>query len=240
VSELLYPSGLAERTYTVIGQGLVDAVLSLRADERRRLFEEAAGIGLYRSRREEAIRRLDSTRRNLERVQDILLELTPRLSSLERQARRAREHTQAVGELRAHANGMVTIGSLPRPSWQPQENARLRRNYSRCAWAGGRDRLTSGYRQKIQARQEGLNALHHELSGLHSQREATSQDLAVAEERNRLLENQLPAVRTWSIWGQFDRAQLDLQNSSVEVSNYRVEIDEANSQLSAVNLSSTT
>ncbi len=99
VSELLAKSGLAERTYTIIGQGLVDAALALKAEERRRLFEEAAGIGLYRSRREESLRRLDSTKRNLERVQDILSELQPRLRSLERQARRVQEYDQIRVEL---------------------------------------------------------------------------------------------------------------------------------------------
>ena len=59
IAELLGNSGLSERTYTIIGQGLVDATLALKADERRLLFEEAAGIGLYRSRREEAQKRLD-------------------------------------------------------------------------------------------------------------------------------------------------------------------------------------
>ena len=100
VSELLAQSGLAERTYTVIGQGLVDAALSLKAEERRRLFEEAAGIGLHRARRDEALRRLDITRRNLERVQDILAELQPRLRSLERQARRAQEFEQVRTDLK--------------------------------------------------------------------------------------------------------------------------------------------
>src|SRR5512136_1585426 len=82
ISEMLARSGLAERTYTVIGQGLVDAALALKAEERRRLFEEAAGIGLYRSRREEAFRRLETTKRNLDRVLDIMSELEPRLKSL--------------------------------------------------------------------------------------------------------------------------------------------------------------
>src|SRR5512137_1504614 len=100
VSELLARSGLAERTYTIIGQGLVDAALALKAEERRRLFEEAAGIGLYRSRREEALKRLDTTKRNLERVEDILAELQPRLRSLERQARRAQEYEQVKADLR--------------------------------------------------------------------------------------------------------------------------------------------
>jgi chromosome segregation protein len=100
ISELLAQSGLAERTYTIIGQGLVDTALALKPDERRKLFEEAAGIGLYRSRKEEALRRLDATRRNLERVQDILAELKPRLSSLERQARKAQEYEQVRADLR--------------------------------------------------------------------------------------------------------------------------------------------
>src|SRR6185436_18380914 len=100
LNELLAASGLAERTYTIIGQGLVDASLALKADERRRLFEEAAGVGLYRVRREEAIKRLDNTLHNLERVLDILSELEPRLRSLERQAKRAIEYSRAQADLK--------------------------------------------------------------------------------------------------------------------------------------------
>ncbi|MGW8319593.1 MAG: AAA family ATPase, partial [Candidatus Promineifilaceae bacterium] len=61
VGELLAKSGLAERTYTIIGQGLVDQALSLRAEERRALFEEAAGVSHYKTQRAEAIRRLQET-----------------------------------------------------------------------------------------------------------------------------------------------------------------------------------
>jgi chromosome segregation protein len=99
VSELLSKCGLGQRTYTIIGQGLVDAALSLRADERRQLFEEAAGIGLYRSRREEALRRLEHTLRNMERVQDILAELKPRLRSLKRQVDRSQGYDQVRSDL---------------------------------------------------------------------------------------------------------------------------------------------
>src|SRR5574341_1018037 len=100
LNELLAASGLSERTYTIIGQGLVDASLALKADERRRLFEEAAGVGLYRVRREEALKRLEATSHNLERVLDILSELEPRLRSLERQAKRANEYARAQADLK--------------------------------------------------------------------------------------------------------------------------------------------
>lgn len=100
ITELLSRAGLSERTYTIIGQGLIDAALSLRPEDRRRFFEEAAGVGLYRLRRDEALNRLDATRRNLERVQDILTELEPRLKSLERQAQRAQEYERVQADLK--------------------------------------------------------------------------------------------------------------------------------------------
>jgi chromosome segregation protein len=100
INELLSQTGLSERTYTVIGQGLVDAALSLKPEERRKFFEEAAGIGLYRSRRDESINRLESTKRNLERVNDILAEIKPRLNSLEKQARKAQEFERVKADLR--------------------------------------------------------------------------------------------------------------------------------------------
>src|SRR5512146_2871490 len=100
MNELLAAAGLSERTYTILGQGLVGASLALKADERRRLFEEAAGVGLYRVRREEALKRLENTERNLERVQDIMSEVGPRLKSLERQAKRAGEYGSAQSDLR--------------------------------------------------------------------------------------------------------------------------------------------
>src|SRR3972149_6302958 len=100
MNELLAQAGLSERTYTILGQGLVDASLALKADDRRRLFEEAAGVGLYRSRRDDALKRLENTARNLERVLDIMSELEPRLRSLERQAKRANEYSRAQADLK--------------------------------------------------------------------------------------------------------------------------------------------
>ena len=97
--ELLARWGLARQTYAVIGQGLVDQALSLRPEERRALFEEAAGIGLYQSKRSSAIDKLEETQRNLLRVNDIINEISPRLPSLARQAERARNYDGVVGTL---------------------------------------------------------------------------------------------------------------------------------------------
>lgn len=101
IQELLGSTPLAWRTYTVIGQGMIDEVLRMRPEERRALFEEAAGIALYRMKREEALRRLEATRQNLTRVRDLLAEMTPRLNSLRRQVERARQYEALRSQLKA-------------------------------------------------------------------------------------------------------------------------------------------
>jgi chromosome segregation protein len=194
VGELLARSGLAERTYTIIGQGLVDAALSLKAEERRRLFEEAAGIGLYRSRREEALRRLDATRHNLERVQDIMAELLPRLRSLERQARRAQEYEQVRADLRLllrdwygyHWHRAQHELAEAREFARQQE---LALEQSRQAHAGFDSQL-AGFRDRLQGLRARLSAWHRQSAQLHNQRETLSRDRAVAEERARSLVEQ--------------------------------------------------
>lgn len=99
VQELLQRWGLARLTYAVIGQGLIDQALSLRAEERRALFEEAAGIGLYQVKKANALDKLEETRQNLIRVNDIINEIAPRLPSLARQADRAGKYESVATAL---------------------------------------------------------------------------------------------------------------------------------------------
>ncbi len=100
VHELLDRSGLGRRTHTVIGQGMIDQALSQRPEDRRILFEEAAGITHYRTKRRLTMDRLGKTQDNLTRVRDILAEIEPRLKKLEKQAAKAIQHDQISAELR--------------------------------------------------------------------------------------------------------------------------------------------
>lgn len=200
IHELLAQSGLAERTYTIIGQGLVDAALSLKPEERRRFFEEAAGIGLYRSRREEALNRLDTTRRNLERVLDILTELEPRLHSLEKQARRAMEYEQVRADLRLllrdwygyhwHRSQQEVVHSREVLHAQEEHLARARQRQSQVEAAAN---LVRG---RLSELRNQLNTWHGESAQLHSRREQVSRQLAVLEERKRSLQDRLHSTQT--------------------------------------------
>lgn len=189
INELLAQSGLSERTYTILGQGMVDASLALKADERRRLFEEAAGIGLYRSRREEALRRMENTQRNLERVLDILAELEPRLRGLERQSKRAQEYLQIQADLKLilrewygyhwhHSQKELTeVQSIARQQEQKLHEARKHYQGLTEGFSSTRARLFD-----LRAR---LNEWHRQSAGLHNQSESISRELAVLEERRR-------------------------------------------------------
>ena len=190
--ELLGHAGLSEHTYTFIGQGLVDAALALRPDERRQMLEGAAGIGVYRQRREETLRRLDTTQRNLERVQDILAELEPRLRRLERQARRSREAAQLQADLELmlrewygyHWHAAQQRLHEARRVAARQEAQRQEALNRQQASA----RQIARLREEITAQRERLNALHRELAAHHRQMETLAREAAVLEERRRALQ----------------------------------------------------
>lgn len=86
ITELFLDTGLGKDVYSVIGQGRVDEIINSRPEERREIFEEAAGIFKYKLRKREARRRLDETRDNLVRVQDLIYELETQVEPLQSQA----------------------------------------------------------------------------------------------------------------------------------------------------------
>ena len=92
ILDMCRDTGLGANAYTVIEQGMVDAVLSDRADERRHLFEEAAGIGRYKDRRKAAQRRLEAAEQDLSRLNDLIGEVESKVRSLARQSKKAQRY----------------------------------------------------------------------------------------------------------------------------------------------------
>jgi chromosome segregation protein len=237
VSELLAECGLAQRTYTIIGQGLVDAALSLNPEERRRLFEEAAGISLYRNRKEEALRRLDSTRRNLERVQDILAELRPRLRSLERQAKRAIDYEQVKEDLNSvlriwygyhwyHLQDHVTE-TLTSADERRNERDKMREQQQNA------EKELLEVRSRITTLRGQVQSWTQDISDLHRQRETVERSLAVAAERTRWLTDQQSLLETEIGSGEKRRASLSqrLASEKTEAEDRKKELEEAESSI---------
>jgi len=236
LNELLAASGLADRTYTILGQGLVDASLALKAEDRRRLFEEAAGVGLYRSRREEALKRLENTMRNLERVLDIMSELEPRLRSLERQAKRAIEYSRAQADLKVilrewYGYHWHRAGQELTEAREVVKAQEARVNEARESHQKAQAEYNT-FRERFSGLRAQLNAWHRQSAGLHSQREEVSRELAVLEERHRsLLSAQSSALADKDRASDEEKiARERLAEVEQEVARLQAEYDEARKQ----------
>jgi chromosome segregation protein len=99
IHELFMDTGVGRRAYSIIEQGQIDRMINVKPEERRYLFEEVAGITKYKAKRKEAERKLELTRQNILRLQDIITELEKQIRSLKIQATRARKYKELKGEL---------------------------------------------------------------------------------------------------------------------------------------------
>ena len=98
VNELFMDTGLGRDGYSMVGQGRIADIVASKSEDRREIFEEAAGISKYRFRKNEAERRLKATEENLLRLRDILRELEERVGPLEQQAAKAKKFLEYAGE----------------------------------------------------------------------------------------------------------------------------------------------
>jgi chromosome segregation protein len=223
VADLLATSGLAERTYTIIGQGLVDQALSLRSDERRALFEEAAGITHYKARRAETLRRLEETQRNLQRVYDILEELRPRVASLKRQATRARNYQQVSVDLRELLR--VWYGYKWEQVKRELRLTRQKAGTAEAAWEESRRQLLD-LQERNEAIQRRMAATRQHISEhqsthdrLRGEVERKRREQAVLNERRTSLESQIAAAAAEEVLlaQQQEKAQAELAAAMTEL-----------------------
>ncbi|MBM4414376.1 MAG: chromosome segregation protein SMC, partial [Chloroflexi bacterium] len=174
-------------SYTIINQGLVDNVLDLRPEERRRLFEDAADISVHEQRRNEAMRRLRDTDTNVRRTDDVITELEPRLRSLRRQAGAAKQYRDIKHDLDS-----VQIRLLRLQQQQSEiqlahaqaEHGQVQQQVQQLQTR--RDQMSAQIataREHIRTLREQISAVYAEGSRLHSRAETLQRAIAVADER---------------------------------------------------------
>lgn len=111
VTELFYDTGIGKEGYSIIGQGQIERILSGKPEERRELFDEAAGIVKYKKRKATAQKKLENERENLVRVNDILAELERQVGPLERQSEKAKTYLKKKSELKEYDVNMFLLES---------------------------------------------------------------------------------------------------------------------------------
>ena len=109
VNELFYDTGIGKEGYSIIGQGQIDKILNGKPEERRELFDEAAGIVKFKRRKSLSLKKLEDERQNLVRVNDILSELEKQVGPLERQSEKAREYLKRKEELKTYDINMFLL-----------------------------------------------------------------------------------------------------------------------------------
>ncbi len=191
---LLAQARIGHDSYTVVGQGLIDAALSLRAEERRGLFEDAAGIRPFQVQRADAENRLRQTEQNLERLRDIVAEIEPRLAPLAEQARRALEYQQLNSELQ---EVLLTWYAL---QWRRLRAAKEQAEALEQAQAlkvrhleqaiSSADERGNALRARRQSALEHIAAARKACAEASEVVQKLARDLAVAEERVRGLTSQ--------------------------------------------------
>src|SRR4051812_6363022 len=100
IHQLFMDTGIGRSAYSIMEQGKIDAILSSKPEDRRAIFEEAAGITKYKSQKKEALRKLEATEANLVRLDDIIKEVKRQIGSLQRQAGKARRYQALVSDLK--------------------------------------------------------------------------------------------------------------------------------------------
>ncbi len=226
LKDVLQVTASLGQSHTVIGQGLVDAVLSQRVDERRGLFEHAAGITGLRIKHASAGRNLEESHANCTRLEDLLADLEPRLRSLERAARQAREYDNVKQQLRTALERFYARHWL-------ESTDRLRASNDAAnaleLELGEATRARETHRQ-ILARSadattghaRALDSLSNEIQRLRDEHQRCAHDLALIEERQR-------SARTRR--GDAERSLEAIQSSIVDLTR---EIDDVAATTSAL------
>ena len=193
VQDLLQAARIGTRTYAVIEQDRISALLSARPKERKEMIEEAAGILGIKGRRRAAILKLEHTEGNLSRLRDLVAEVTRQVNSLKRQAAKARRYRRNAEEIRHQRRLLFALDHnllAERLGALEKDLSRLREDESRLAAAASHhDAAVEGMRQRIDedgqdagARRDKLHAGERDLERLDGDRRALAERLREATE----------------------------------------------------------
>ncbi len=186
VIDLLAKAGIGKESYSIINQGMADAVLNATPLERRTIVEEAAGVKQYQIKKERSIRKLDSTRENLDKARSLAEEIKPHLKMLKRQAEKAMQSEGVAKELKEKQTKLFTFlwknfqSEKTRLNENKDEIGRKMMNVQREA-----DRLGDEISKEAKEERgnEKLSGLEKEQTEIRNKLNALDRDLIVTEGR---------------------------------------------------------
>lgn len=223
IHELFMDTGLGRDGYSIIGQGKIDSIVAARSEDRREIFEEAAGISRFRYRKEEAERRLDKAEENLLRLRDIVSELEGRIAPLREQSEKAQRFLELSEEKKTLEIGLW-LETLNR------SGRTLREQEDKIALARSQQDTISQELDTLAARIEenytAINTCSAQMDELRNQAAADEESAARLEGEISVLENDIRHARenVERIREEMERAVSSQKNLDWEIAARQTEI----------------
>ena len=192
INEMFYDTGIGKEGYSIIGQGQIDKILSGKPEERRELFDEAAGIVKFKRRKALSLRKLEEEQSNLVRVNDILGELEKQFGPLQKQSETAKEYLKKREELKHYDINMFLV-EMKRLKGQIRENdEKLKIAQDELTEAGKKHEDMKAQYEKIEQEVDEIDA---GIEHAKSQRNETTLLKQQLENQIELLKEQINSVR---------------------------------------------
>ena len=187
VLELFMDTGIGKDGYSIIGQGKIDEILSNKSEDRRHIFEEAAGIVKYRTRKQEAEKKLEHTKLNLLRINDILAEIESNIEPLKVQSEKAKKYLNLREELKSIEIGLF-IYNIEKYKKELEEIVKDEEIYnSQCSEEEGKLESIKNLKETLKAEIDEITNNIEQISnlGFESQKEIEmlNSDINVAKTR---------------------------------------------------------
>ena len=234
VTEMFYDTGIGKEGYSIIGQGQIDKILSGKPDERRELFDEAAGIVKFKRRKSAAIKKLENERSNLVRVNDILSELEKQVGPLKQQSEKAKEYLNYKTDLKKYDVNAFLL-----------ETDRIRKE---TAELNGRLKIVDDDLENSKSEYDNTKseyeAAENQLNDINAQIDENSQTVSALELENQKLQGEINVfteqIKTFNANKQLHSERLldiekDKQNKNNSVKKLREQYNDLNTELSEYN-----
>ena len=234
IRELLMDTGIGIDGYSLIGQGQIDSILSNKPDDRRQIFEEAAGIVKFKSRKVEAERKLDNTNQNLIRIEDILGELESRVEPLKKQSEKAKAFLELSEELKDLEINMFLrdIDDVKRKLKAEEEQFNIvetqHSNYLVKREGLGNNQLEC--QNKIEGLQNDIQDMKENYFEIINTTKKLEGDKVLYEEKIQNIENNISRIK-----GEIDSISIQDKDINIQLSSLLTESDELENLLSENN-----
>ena len=224
IHQLFMDTGVGRSAYSIMEQGKIDQILSNRPEDRRAIFEEAAGITKFKSQKKEALRKLEYTESNLVRVQDIIKEVKRQIGSLQRQAAKARRYQTILKDLKVFDthishNNYKTLGTELEGLRSRLNDGEESRQVYETEIAQQESEL-SEYRQRLQEIESEAGLLRDGMQTLRNR---------IFSGENRIQTNQERSAEALAL---IERHRLDISQAEEKIRTQQEQIEHTDSLLS--------